>query len=119
MFGEAQSPGGAVESHALDFVFLQNPVLWDVAWFSFVPDGTHFVSRPFYPPINQWAIFFRPCGTYWLQVAPVSYFPCVNSSCSFVMRFSRASCAVFKHVLHQESGLYWLMASSAYCNARA
>src|SRR5580765_6012933 len=38
------SPGRAKEAQALDFVL---PVGWDVGWFSFVPDGTHLVSRPF------------------------------------------------------------------------
>ena len=70
MFGEAQSPGGAKEGHALDFVVPQNPVVWDVPRFSFVPYGTHFVSRSFYPPINRWAIFSRPCGTYLAVVLP-------------------------------------------------
>src|SRR6266516_4745862 len=53
---------GAKEGYALDFAIAENPVVWEITWFSFVPDGIHSDSRSFYPPINRWAIFGRPCG---------------------------------------------------------
>ena len=40
------STGGAKEGYALDFVIPQNPVVGDVAWFSFVPDGTRYAFAP-------------------------------------------------------------------------
>src|SRR5206468_5826670 len=52
------SPAGAKEGHALDFVIPQHPVVWNLAWFSFVLDGPRFASRSFYPPIS-----FVPDGT--------------------------------------------------------
>ena len=80
------SPGEAKAGHALDFVIPQNPVLWDVAWFSFVPDGTRFVSRSFYPPINRWAIFGRPCGTSSTAFAFIRAIPVIRGYSSLISR---------------------------------
>ena len=64
MFGKAESPGGAKDVCASKTCDPENARSFEMAHqFSFVPDGTRFGFRSCYPPINRWAIVFRPAGT--------------------------------------------------------